>query len=109
MSTVINSNDGFWFLFPDSWRGTVTCKSDLTDHSTTFYECLDIDGTLTIGSGLLKIQVFNEEEWAQSGKDFVQIGERGGLIYGAMIMDSYNQLAPSIEEVQESFNYWYLE
>ena len=109
MSTVINSNDGFWFLFPDSWRGTVTCKSDLTDHSTTFYECLDIDGTLTIGSGLLKIQVFNEEEWAQSGKDFVQIGERGGLIYGAMIMDSYNQLAPSIEEVQESFNYWYPE
>lgn len=45
MSTVINSNDGFWFLFPDSWRGTITCKSDLTDHSTTFYECLDIDGT----------------------------------------------------------------
>lgn len=111
MSTVINSNDGFWFLFPDSWRDRITCRSDTTTHCTTFYEWLpeEGNGTGAVGTAVLKIQVFNTEEWESGNSGFTQIAERGGLIYAAAIPEENHELAPSIREVQDSFYFLYTE
>lgn len=111
MSTVINSNDGFWYLFPESWRDKITCRSDTDIHCTTFYEWLpeEGDGTGAVGAAVLKIQVFNAEEWEAGNSGFTQIAERGGLIYAATIPEVNHMLAPSIKEVQNSFYFLYTE
>lgn len=107
MSTVINSRDGFWYLFPESWRGKVTCRSDADTHSTVFYEWLEDDGTGSpaLGTALLKIQVFATEDWKTQGKGYTSLVERGGLIYGVSIPEPDHELAPSLTEVRESFDF----
>lgn len=107
MSTVMNSRDGFWYLFPESWRGKVTCRSDADTHSTVFYEWLEDDGTGTpaLGTALLKIQVFSAEDWKTQGKGYTSLVERGGLIYGVLIPEPDHELAPSLREVKESFDF----
>lgn len=107
MSTVINSRDGFWYLFPESWRGKVTCRSDADTHSTVFYEWLEDDGTGSpaLGTALLKIQVFTTDDWKTQGKGYTSLVERGGLIYGVSIPEPDHELAPSLTEVKESFDF----
>lgn len=107
MSTVINSRDGFWYLFPESWRGKVTCRSDADTHSTVFYEWLENNGngSPALGTAILKIQVFTAEDWDTKGKGYTQLVERGGLIYGMQIPEPSHELAPSEEEVKESFEF----
>lgn len=107
MSTVINSRDGFWYLFPESWRGKVTCRSDADTHSTVFYEWLEDDGngSPALGTAILKIQVFSTEDWKTQGKGYTQLIERGGLIYGVQIPEPDHELAPSVQEVKESFEF----
>ena len=111
MSTVMNSNDGFWFLFPESWRDKVTCRSDIATHSTTFYEWLEDDGSgnPAAGAAILKIQVFTNSEWKTGSRGYTQIAERGGLIYAAAIPEKNHELAPSISEVKDSFHFLSLE
>lgn len=111
MSTVINSNDGFWYLFPESWRDKITCRSDTATHCTTFYEWLpeEGNGTGAVGAAVLKIQVFTAEEWEAGSSGFTEIAERGGLIYAATIPEAGHELAPSVKEVQNSFYFLYTE
>lgn len=111
MSTVNNSNDGFWILFPEIWRDKVTCKSDASTHSTTFYEWLADDGKGNPASGaaILKIQVFTAEDWAVNSQGYEQIAERAGLVYAASIPEPGHELALSIEEIQDSFHFLYTE
>ena len=40
MSTVNNSNDGYWFLIPDMWRGNITTVLDAEQRALTFYQWL---------------------------------------------------------------------
>lgn len=107
MSTVINSRDGFWYLFPESWRGKVTCRSDASTHSTVFYEWLQDDGTGSpaLGAAILKIQVFSAEDWETQAKGYTRLIERGGMVYGVQIPEPDHELAPSVGEVKESFKF----
>ena len=111
MSTVNNTRDGFWFLFPETWRDRVTCRSETSTRSTTFYEWLEDDGTgaPAVGTAILRIQVFTREEWQSNGKGYTKIAEQGGLVYGASIPEPNHELAPSISEVEESFHFLYTE
>ena len=103
--------NGLRFLFPETWRDRVTCRSDTSTRSTTFYEWLEDDGTgvPAVGTAILRIQVFTREEWQANGKGYTKIAEQGGLVYGASIPEPNHELAPSISEVEESFHFLYTE
>ena len=60
LNTVINYNDGYYFILPENWAGHVTARSDAAKREVSFY--LWNDKTSSVGDRLLSIQRFNSSE-----------------------------------------------
>ena len=61
MNTVINYTDGYYFIMPEKWNGTVTAKTDPDNRQMTFY--IWSTNTNSIGDKLLTIYRFTQTEW----------------------------------------------
>lgn len=107
MSMAINYADGYWFLFPDGWKGHVTTAVDTSNRSMTFSQWIpDVSNNGgAIGSVLLKIQIFARSEWAQSGGagDYDLIYEDNSYVYAASIPSPENALSMNLNDIKNSF------
>ncbi|WP_085832522.1 FG-GAP repeat domain-containing protein [Clostridium merdae] len=123
MSMVINQKSGYWFLVPDMWRdGEIkfTVKVDRETRSLTFYKWIPASNTAknaasnvinksaagTIGTALLKIQEFTEQEWAAGAvtNGFYKLAERNETVYAASVLQPDDPLAPNINDISNSFH-----
>lgn len=109
MSTVINAIDGYWFLFPDAWKGKVTCKGDAKNHSMAFYRWINKnkkDKNGAVGAVLLRIKIFAKSDWNSStdSHGYTKLLEQNNMVYAAMIPSPSDKLAPTMSDVSKSFN-----
>lgn len=83
---VMNTAEGYYYLYPDSWNKEVTVDNSNGDDSWIF-KVLNPD-TKTMSEKLFSICVYNEDDWnsntATQGS-LVKIGERNGTVYAASL------------------------
>ncbi|WP_101697190.1 FG-GAP repeat domain-containing protein [Clostridium minihomine] len=111
MGMVINQQSGYWFLIPEMWQKKITVKVDREARSLTFYEWLpaaeatNSNVTGAVGTGLLKIQEFTQEEWNAgiAAKGFYKLEEKNAVVYAASILQPDHALALNINDITNSF------
>ena len=67
MNTVMNLKDGYYFVMPERWVGTVTARSDAETREMTFF--LWNTKTSSTGDKLLTISRLNEQQWKESSQE----------------------------------------
>ena len=118
MSMVINQKSGYWVLVPDMWRETeikFTVKVDRETRSLTFYKWIPASNAAsnvinkstagTVGTALVKIQEFTEQEWDAGvvTNGFYKLAERNSTVYAASVLQPDDPLAPNINDISNSF------
>ncbi len=115
MSMVINQKSGYWFLIPDMWRGKITVKVDRETRSLTFYKWIPASNAASnavnnstagaVGTGLLKLQEFTEQEWNAGvvTKGFYKLQEKNAVVYAASILQPDDPLALNINDITNGF------
>ena len=73
MNTVINYNDGYYFIMPDAWTGNVTALSDPAKREVSYYVWNSKTGS--VGDKILSIERFGASDIEQAKKDgYVPLG-----------------------------------
>ncbi len=107
LNTVINLKDGYYYIVPERWNGTVTARSNAETRELTFY--LWNSKTSSAGDKLLTLYRFTEQQWkeADTGSMFrLDSGESGTkAIYAAQIYETsaQDELNTKAEEVNNNF------
>ncbi|MBQ9461042.1 MAG: hypothetical protein IJU51_03875 [Clostridia bacterium] len=87
MNTVMNLKDGYYFVMPERWLGSVTARSDAETREMTFY--LWNTKTSTLGDKLLLISRCTEQQWKESdhsGKILLKLSPgKSKAVYSAVI------------------------
>ena len=100
MTTVINYTDGYYFIMPDRWIGTVTAKTDPENRNMTFYMWNSKTGS--VGDKLLTIYRFNDSEWQNTDKSkLIQLdtdNSSSKAIYAAEIFTTHAKDSLNITE-----------
>ena len=66
-NTVMNYNDGYYFMIPDVWNGSVTAISNAGDRCIDFYKW--DSKTSVIGEKLISVTRFTSSEWEKADKN----------------------------------------
>ena len=108
MGMVLNSREGYSFAVPDMWREQVTVRTDYQARTMTFYEWLPggegQPGAL--GAALLRIRVFQREEWdarPADGEAFTELARKDQLVYAASLPQPGHALSLRMEDAMDSF------
>lgn len=107
-STYVNIEDGYYFLIPESWIGTVTGTLDASNHQFTFSEWVVNDkGVGAAGAVILKIGVFTKANWdarVTATREFEVLKETEDVVYAVSIPDSGGDKAISYAAVEKRFD-----
>jgi hypothetical protein len=103
LDTIINDQDGYYIITPQTWETNVTATYNAVDHMMSFKAIQ----TLQVGSyqneeEILNIKVFDKNGWEQNGNesDYTQVGESGNRIYAARILPSQSQYSMTMDQVK---------
>ena len=87
LNTVMNLKDGYYFVMPERWLGSVTARSDAETREMTFY--LWNTKTSTLGDKLLLISRYTEQQWKETdhtGKILLELSPgKSKAVYAAVI------------------------
>lgn len=107
LNTVMNYTDGYYFVMPESWSGSVTAISDAENRRMDFY--IWSSKTSSIGDKLLSVYRFTGSEWNKAEQDdFVMIngtksnGTESVIAAEIFHTDSKDELNISKKEVKSS-------
>ena len=105
-NTIINKNDGYFFIMPERWDGNVTARTDVDKRELTFY--IWNSKTNSEGDKLLTLYRFTPQQWAaEEGDDIFMLDitdVESNTIFAARIFitNANDELNIKQEEVQSS-------
>lgn len=122
IDTVTNTEQGYYFIIPDEWKGKYTARLSVFGNSLTFYlwnpaetddngddektELTD-NQSGSLGDKLLTIQIFSAQEWVKTkSKDYIEVGDYGNIVYTVNIpaeTDNTKGIAMSLNKIPQYF------
>ncbi len=105
-NTIINKNDGYFFIIPERWDGSVTARTDADKREMTFY--IWNSKTNSEGDKLLTIYRFTPQQWAdEQGDDIFMLDitdTESGTVFAARIFitNANDELNIKQDEVQSA-------
>lgn len=107
MNTVVNYNDGYYFIMPKAWNnGLVSTRMNADKRQLTFY--VWNSGTMTLGDKLLVITRYTPDEWQNIDKraliDLSDLNSGVNAVFAAQICKTYAQDSLNITEKEVKSN-----
>lgn len=95
VNTVVNSDAGYAFSYPDMWENKVTCKKD--GDSMVF---LLADGETEI----MRIDMFASSRWNTTASEgYEELAEQNSVIYAVKKGDYQGELQMNLEDIRQAF------
>lgn len=95
VNTVVNSDAGYAFSYPDMWENKVTCKKD--GDSMVF---LLVDGETEV----MRINMFAVSRWnTTASKGYEELAEQNSVVYAVKKGDYQGELQMNNEDIRQAF------
>ena len=95
MNTVVNSDSGYLFSYPDMWKGKVTCKKD--GDSMVFL----LAGEET---EIMRISQFSLGRWGTAASEgYEELAEQNSVVYAVKRAPYKGILQMELEDISQAF------